>query len=172
MVIDCFVGVVLIVPYSDGKYIIHPAILDASFHACVHPSMTKSTDPNVYFLPAGVNAINLFPAMTPEAMAAEHVFAHLTFRSWHPSTHWISMALQDNADTLLEEVVYDVALLSESGEHLCKLHAFTVARHHQVPVENVSSRFELVYQPYGLISRKNISSRAVRVLLNAPHLLN
>lgn len=68
----------------DGKHVIHPAILDASFHVCVHPALTKSTDPNVYFLPSRVNAVMLSEAFDGQALFTEHVYAHVTFQAWHP----------------------------------------------------------------------------------------
>ena len=48
--------------------------------------MTKSSDPNVYFLPSRINAINVYDAMTPEALRDEHFYAHISFQEWHPCT--------------------------------------------------------------------------------------
>ncbi|TFY52512.1 hypothetical protein EVJ58_g9975, partial [Rhodofomes roseus] len=127
----------------DGNYILHPAVLDASFHVCVHPSMTKSTDPNVYYLPSGVNAINVYDAMTKDALCAEHIYAYVTFKSWKPS-----------------EIVYDVALLDMRGQYLCLLHGFSVARHYQIPVQEVSARYELVNQVYSIPVKPSISSKS------------
>ena len=78
----------MITAHRDGNYILHPAVLDASFHACVHPVMTKSTDPNVYYLPASVNVIQVFDTMNRQALCAEHVYAHVQLESWKPSAYY------------------------------------------------------------------------------------
>ena len=77
----------MIVVQRDGNYTLHPAVLDASFHACVHPLMTKSTDPNVYYLPAGVNVINVFEAMERQALCAKHVYAYVQLKAWDPCAY-------------------------------------------------------------------------------------
>ena len=76
----------------DGNYILHPALLDASFHACVHPMMTKSTDPNVYYLPARVNVINVYDTMDHQALCAEHVYAYVQLKSWMPCAYSVCNA--------------------------------------------------------------------------------
>ena len=80
--------------HRDGKYILHPAILDSTFHACVHPTLTKSTDPNIYFLPAKVNSVTVYESMDRQAFAADHVYAHVTFQSWQPcESRWPGVVL-------------------------------------------------------------------------------
>ena len=82
----------MIVVQRDGNYTLHPAVLDASFHACVHPLMTKSTDPNVYYLPAGVNVISVYDAMDRQALCAEHVFAYVQLKAWKPCAYSVCNA--------------------------------------------------------------------------------
>ncbi|KAF9047970.1 hypothetical protein BDP27DRAFT_1434385 [Rhodocollybia butyracea] len=119
----------------DGNYILHPAILDSCFHVCVHPAFTKVTDPNVYFLPASANSVVLYDEFTPARMATQYVFAHIKFTTWDP-----------------EYLIYDIALLDATGASLCALQGFSVARHFQVPPQEVATRFELQYQSYGIIA--------------------
>ena len=59
------------------------------------------------------------------------------------------------------EIVYDVALLDMRGQYLCALNGFSVARHYQIPVQEVTTRYELVNQPYNVPAKAPISSKSV-----------
>ncbi|KAJ7695179.1 hypothetical protein B0H17DRAFT_1198868 [Mycena rosella] len=116
---------------NDGNYVLHPAILDASLHAGIHPRVHMITDPNVYYLPERVNSILVYDALDRAAQCAEHVYSYATFQAWTPT-----------------ELIYDLVLVSASGKHLCKLEGYVMARHLQVS-EELSQRYELLFRPFG-----------------------
>jgi acyl transferase domain-containing protein/aryl carrier-like protein len=113
---------------KDGRYILHPAILDACFHGCVHPGITRSTDPNVYYLPAYVDSVNTW---LPEgSLNDEYIYAYAKFKSWGPA-----------------ELCFDIALIAEDGKYRVALDGFHVARHLQVP-KVLENRFEILQRSY------------------------
>ncbi|KAJ3873157.1 putative polyketide synthase [Lentinula edodes] len=118
---------------GDGKYILHPAILDSCFHACVHPLLTKATDPNIYYLPSVVNCISLSDKFNHSVLSAEHFFAHIKLKQWNP-----------------DNLVYDIELIAPDGLLFCTIQGFIVQQYFHIPPEAVHMRFELQYQTYGI----------------------
>lgn len=59
------------------------------------------------------------------------------------------------------EIIYDIAIMDMRGQYLCALSGFTVARHYQIPIGEVATRYELVTQPYNIPAKPPISSKSV-----------
>ncbi|KAF8898051.1 hypothetical protein CPB84DRAFT_1748061 [Gymnopilus junonius] len=114
---------------SDGKYILHPAILDACIQMTAYKPFHGDYDPNVYYLPAHVDAIiahqplkvNYFPA---------HIYAHIELKQWKP-----------------DGMVYDICLVDDSGVRLCTFAGLEVAKHHITPVTDAARPLQVAFQP-------------------------
>jgi hypothetical protein len=90
--------------------------------------MTRSTDPNVYYLPDYVEAIHTW--LEEGSLNDEYVYCYVRFKTWGPT-----------------ELVFDIALLSESGEHRVTLEGFHGARLYQVH-SVLENRFEIIQRPW------------------------
>ncbi|KAF8898071.1 hypothetical protein CPB84DRAFT_1748077 [Gymnopilus junonius] len=114
---------------SDGKYNLHPAILDACIQMTAYKPFHGDYDPNVYYLPAHVDAIiahqplkvNYFPA---------HIYAHIELKQWKP-----------------DGMVYDICLVDDSGVRLCTFAGLEVAKHHITPVTDAARPLQIAFQP-------------------------
>ncbi|PCH35877.1 ketoacyl-synt-domain-containing protein [Wolfiporia cocos MD-104 SS10] len=118
-----------------GNYVIHPAILDACIHVTVHPIFTANRDRSVYYLPDGLDAFVLLHEHTTFPSV---VYAHAVFKNWLP-----------------DALVADIRVADADGTVLCIVSGLTVARHYITPPNLVSTRYELVYQPFSLASCGN-----------------
>ncbi|KAF7329008.1 Polyketide synthase [Mycena venus] len=138
----------------DSKYVLHPALLDATLHAGIHPRVHMTTDPNVYYLPERVNSIFVYDTLDASSLSSEHLYAYATFQSWTPS-----------------ELVYDMILVTPEGRHLCKLQGYVMARHLQVP-EDLSQRYELIFRPFGILAVQTGDVGSDEPIDDADHLQN
>ncbi|KAJ3839953.1 putative polyketide synthase [Lentinula raphanica] len=116
------------------NYIVHPAILDACFHAMVLPA-SADNDPNSYHLPLSVEYVALHqPSLFPQGETpADTFFAYVKLKNWTP-----------------EEIKFDLEILLPSGQSVLSLHGFSVAHHEKVTGITNAQSFELIYQPYML----------------------
>ena len=79
---------------SDGDYILHPAILDASFHTSLFKQFTGDHDKNSYYLPSGVRSVILHK--NPKVhLFTSLVFAHCVFAKWTKGA-WIVVSVGRN----------------------------------------------------------------------------
>ncbi|KAJ3744032.1 hypothetical protein DFH05DRAFT_1550591 [Lentinula detonsa] len=116
------------------NYIVHPAILDACFHAMVLPA-SADNDPNSYHLPLSVEYVALHQsALFPQSETpADTFYAYVEMKNWTP-----------------EEIKFDLEILLPTGQSVLSLHGFSVAHHEKVTGITNAQSFELVYQPYML----------------------
>ncbi|KAJ4480137.1 putative polyketide synthase [Lentinula aciculospora] len=116
------------------NYIVHPAILDACFHAMVLPA-SADNDPNSYHLPLSVEFVALHQSeLFPQGQTPSDIFyAYVQMKSWTP-----------------EEIKFDLEILLPNGQSVLSLHGFSVAHHEKVSGITNAQSFELVYQPYML----------------------
>ncbi|OCH84204.1 putative polyketide synthase [Obba rivulosa] len=114
---------------EDGAYLLHPAILDACIQVTAYKPFHGNFDPNVYYLPAHVDAVIVHQPLRA-AYFPRHVYAHVELKTWYPGG-----------------MRYDIALVNDLGKRLCTLQGLEVARHHINPVANVLRPLELVLQP-------------------------
>ncbi|KAJ4493057.1 hypothetical protein C8J55DRAFT_556028 [Lentinula edodes] len=116
------------------NYIVHPAILDACFHAMVLPA-SADNDPNSYHLPLSVEYVALHQSeLFPSGQTASDTFyAYVKMKNWTP-----------------EEIKFDLEILLPNGQSVLSLHGFSVAHHEKVSGITNAQSFELVYQPYML----------------------
>ena len=49
----------------------------------------------------------------------------------------------------VDAILYDFVIVDESGERLCTLESFEVAKHRIWPLPDITRRFDIVYQPVG-----------------------
>ncbi|KAJ3513618.1 hypothetical protein NLJ89_g2846 [Agrocybe chaxingu] len=113
---------------SDGKYLLHPAILDACIQVSAYKPFHGDYDPNVYYLPAHVDAIIVHQALKPSYFPA-HVYAHVELKSWFP-----------------DAIHYDITLVNDDGVRLCSFIGLHVAKHHITPVADPARPLEVAYQ--------------------------
>ncbi|KIK54393.1 polyketide synthase [Collybiopsis luxurians FD-317 M1] len=118
------------------NYIVHPAILDACFHAMILPAVADN-DPNSYHLPLSVEYVALHQSeLFPRGQEPSDTFyAYVKMKDWTP-----------------EEIKFDLEILLPSGLSVLSLHGFSVAHHEKVTGVTSTWSFELVYQPYALPS--------------------
>ncbi|KAF5378437.1 hypothetical protein D9757_011142 [Collybiopsis confluens] len=135
---------------SNGRYVLHPAILDACFHPCISPMMTKVTDPNIYFLPSKLNSLTLAKEFESSKLITSNLFCYILVEAWEP-----------------EQVTYNITLADDSGLPLCYLQGLSVQKHFQVPLMKVRGRFELQYQSYAIEEHKLLPEDLSRHLSNS-----
>ncbi|THU94298.1 hypothetical protein K435DRAFT_966925 [Dendrothele bispora CBS 962.96] len=137
---------------AGHQYRVHPAILDACFHAMVLPAAADN-DPTTYYLPFSVEYVALHqPELFPKDQSpAETVYAYVKMKSWAP-----------------EEIKFDLEVLLPNGQSALSLHGFTVARHLKI-TESISStrQFDIVYQPYSLPTKKFVPAKDVHTSLRS-----
>ncbi|KAH7904616.1 hypothetical protein BJ138DRAFT_1130883 [Hygrophoropsis aurantiaca] len=111
------------------EYIVHPAILDACFHAIVHPDFTSDWDRNAYYLPSRVGAFVLYSRLLREQSV---VYAHVTLKEWLP-----------------DQLTVDICVTNEGGAAICTLHDLVAQRHFSTS-RNVTKRFDVLHQTWGI----------------------
>ncbi|KAH9914757.1 KR domain-containing protein [Fomitopsis serialis] len=95
----------------DGRYLLHPAILDACLHITSYRPFHGDHGPNNYYLPAHVDAVILH--CPPRAhFFPEHIYTHTVLKKWTPSS-----------------VFYDIIIADDAGTPLCTLEGLEVAKH-------------------------------------------
>ncbi|KAH7907339.1 putative polyketide synthase [Hygrophoropsis aurantiaca] len=113
------------------NYIIHPAVLDACFHAIVHPDFTSDWDRNAYYLPSQVGAFVLHNRLLGEQAV---VYAHVTLKEWLP-----------------DQLTVDIQVTSDNGATICTLHDLVAQRHFSTS-RKVAKRYDVLHQPLGIRS--------------------
>ncbi|CAA7270507.1 unnamed protein product [Cyclocybe aegerita] len=114
---------------SDGKYLLHPAILDSCIQVSAYKPFHGDYDPNVYHLPAHIDAIIIHQALKPGYFPA-HLYAHVELKKWLP-----------------DAIHYDITLVNDDGVRLCSFIGLYVAKHHITPVADPTRPLEVAYQP-------------------------
>ncbi|KAF8154856.1 hypothetical protein B0H34DRAFT_540683 [Crassisporium funariophilum] len=114
---------------EDGNYLFHPAILDAAIQVSAYKPFHGDYDPNVYFLPAHLDAVIIHQKSKPSYFPS-HLYAHVKLKKWIPNA-----------------MCYDISLVDDSGARLCTFKGLEVAKHHINPFADTSRPFELVSQP-------------------------
>ncbi|KAI0731474.1 ketoacyl-synt-domain-containing protein [Fomitopsis betulina] len=111
-----------------SNYILHPAILDSALHILVHPAITGNRDKGRYYLPAKIGTLAIHDTLLQNPFPAK-VYTHAKFVKWTP-----------------ESLVYDFAVVTETGERLCTITDLEVALHGKT-TKVIDARYELVLQP-------------------------
>ncbi|PCH38980.1 thiolase-like protein [Wolfiporia cocos MD-104 SS10] len=101
----------------------------------VHPIFTANRDRSVYYLPDGLDA---FVLLREHTTFPSVVYAHAVLKNWLP-----------------DALVADIRVADADGTVLGIFSGLTVARHYITPPNPVSTRYELVYQPFSLASCGN-----------------
>ncbi|KDR73164.1 hypothetical protein GALMADRAFT_158296 [Galerina marginata CBS 339.88] len=114
---------------SDGKYFLHPAILDACIQVSAYKPFHGDYDPNVYYLPAHVDAVIVHQQLKTAYFPA-HLYAHVEMKKWKPTS-----------------MQYDICLVDDSGVRLCTFVGLEVAKHYINPVSDASRPLQVVMQP-------------------------
>ncbi|EGN93606.1 hypothetical protein SERLA73DRAFT_97544 [Serpula lacrymans var. lacrymans S7.3] len=114
---------------TEGDYILHPAILDACLQITAYKPFHGDFDPNVYYLPARVEAVIVHKALRPQYFPA-HVYAHIKLGMWTPAS-----------------MHYDIALVDDKGSHLCTLKGLEVAKHRITPLTPTQKSYDINWQP-------------------------
>ncbi|KDR76791.1 hypothetical protein GALMADRAFT_156160 [Galerina marginata CBS 339.88] len=129
---------------SDGHYIIHPAILDSSFHFLAAPVFTGNLDHNDYYLPSGVARV-IFCERPSEGYFPNVLYAHGKLRQWVPNG-----------------LSYDITYMDSTGKVLLVLEEFELSCRRKYAHEQIQRRFELVYEPqtFDITARRLPSSSA------------
>ncbi|KAJ3767378.1 polyketide synthase [Lentinula raphanica] len=113
--------------YISG-YIFHPAILDACFHAMIHPAFTGQVDQNVYYLPSKIQQVILHEAHKT-LPSLPSVFAHIVFRKWRP-----------------DGIVFDLSITDPNGRMMCTMNGFELARHFISPIQlELPARYDITF---------------------------
>lgn len=76
-------GDLLIYIVRDGAYLLHPAILDACIQVTAYKPFHGNFDPNVYYLPAHVDAVIIHQPLRVGYFPA-HIYAHVELKAWTP----------------------------------------------------------------------------------------
>ncbi|KAF4610126.1 hypothetical protein D9613_010407 [Agrocybe pediades] len=114
---------------KDGNYFLHPAILDACIQVSAYKPFHGDYDPNVYYLPAHVDALIVHQG-AKQAYFPGHLYAHVQLKKWKP-----------------DGMVYDISLVDDSGKRLCTFVGLEVAKHHINPVTDAARPLEVAMQP-------------------------
>ncbi|PPQ73012.1 hypothetical protein CVT24_001401 [Panaeolus cyanescens] len=113
----------------EGKYLLHPTILDACIQVTAYKPFHGDYDPNVYYLPAHLDAVVVHEPLKDGFFPA-HIYAHVELKKWTPTG-----------------MHYDISLVDDSGVRLCTFFGLEVAKHHINPVMDISRPFQATHQP-------------------------
>jgi hypothetical protein len=115
----------------------------------VHKLFTLNTDSNVYYLPSKVGRVIVHGAMHG-LMLPDRLYAHIVFKAWTPGEYIFR-------NTMLPYLIYlylvtgavvaDVYIAASDGTRLCTLTQVEVERHENSPSTDISTRYDLVFQP-------------------------
>ncbi|KAF8200274.1 polyketide synthase [Pholiota molesta] len=92
------------------KYVIHPALLDACFHAMVHPMFTANADRSVYYLPMSIETVALYDPCFIRKTLPKVVYSHIIYKSWDPAG-----------------ITFDLSVTDANGTVLCQLSALNTS---------------------------------------------
>ncbi|TFY67380.1 hypothetical protein EVJ58_g1650 [Rhodofomes roseus] len=126
----------------DGRYLMHPAILDACLHITSFRPFHGDHSPNGYYLPAHVDAVILHRSPRVHFFP-DHIYTHTILREWTPSS-----------------VFYDITITDDAGSPLCTLQRLEVAKHHFNPPPEDLIPFQVVLQHPTLSPRPVIEDKA------------
>ncbi|KZV91528.1 hypothetical protein EXIGLDRAFT_769873, partial [Exidia glandulosa HHB12029] len=110
---------------EEPPFILHPAILDAAFHAMAHPSLSGNRDPTLYMLPARIRSIVTHEALYG-SVKPTIVIAHITSRKWTP-----------------DSITWDCVISDEAGSPVCTVRGLEFDMHGQSLVPTVLRRYDL-----------------------------
>ncbi|KZW01287.1 hypothetical protein EXIGLDRAFT_830237 [Exidia glandulosa HHB12029] len=123
---------------GDPPFVLHPAILDAAFHAMAHPSVTGVHDPTLYMLPARIQSIVTHDALyDPKKPVA--LIAHIISREWTP-----------------DSVTWDCVLADTIGTPVCTIRGLEFATHGQSFALSVLRRYGLSMTSLGAIVQPDV----------------
>ncbi|KAF8990610.1 hypothetical protein BDQ17DRAFT_1393106 [Cyathus striatus] len=95
-----------------NRYVIHPAILDSSFHIMVSSSFTGNSDRFGYYLPSGVQTVSLYRPNYFRENSPQAVYSYVQLTSWEP-----------------EHIDFNFSLLDLHGNVICRMQGFRVSWH-------------------------------------------
>jgi len=113
----------------DGKYIIHPAILDSCLHVAAYKSFHGDFNPNAYFLPASVETVIVHQPLKAHNASA-HLYAHLELKKWMP-----------------DSLQFDITLMDSTGWPACSLLGVIMEKHRITPIPDACSPMSVIFQP-------------------------
>ncbi|KZV87149.1 ketoacyl-synt-domain-containing protein [Exidia glandulosa HHB12029] len=129
---------------AEPPFVLHPAILDAAFHAMAHPILSGNRDPALYMLPARIQSVVTHDALYGRVKAPILV-AYVTSRKWTP-----------------ESITWDCVLTDDTGVPLCTVRGLEFDTHGQSLAPTVLRRFDLAMKPLNAaVSEHNVAAPAI-----------
>ena len=130
---------------SDGRYLLHPAILDACLHVTGHKAFHGDFNPSTYYLPAHVEALVLHQPSQVSFFPA-HIYAHIILKAWSPCECSLLLTVCLRTYFHPASICYDINIVNNWGEPLCTMRGLQVAKHHINPQSIIASPFEIALQ--------------------------
>ncbi|KIJ26249.1 hypothetical protein M422DRAFT_92362, partial [Sphaerobolus stellatus SS14] len=96
---------------SDGRYLLHPAILDCCLQILAYKQFHGNFNPNAYYLPSKIRKIVVHREMKV-GYFPHHLYAYVKFCDWRK-----------------DMMRFDIILADDTGERLCTLSGVEVAKH-------------------------------------------
>ncbi|KAF9477477.1 hypothetical protein BDN70DRAFT_994948 [Pholiota conissans] len=138
------------------KYVIHPTLLDACFHAMVHPMFTANADRSVYYLPTSIETVALYDPRFIRQSLPKVVYSHISYKSWDPAG-----------------MTFDLSVTDANGRNICQLLGFRIALHRKTVSTSdfkyqiqFKGRYDIVYQP--LLAPVSNETPGIEVLSTSP----
>ncbi|ESK96774.1 hypothetical protein Moror_6646 [Moniliophthora roreri MCA 2997] len=114
---------------SDGKFVLHPAVIDACIQASTFKPFQGEYSPFVYYLPAGVQTVQLHQPSRPHC-CPRFFYSYLKITEWN-----------------IDSVLHDVILTDSTGIPFCTMKGFRIAKHRITPPPNLSRAFDVAWRP-------------------------